>query len=168
MNMKIKKSTTTYNPHFSLLWPRDTISSIQKTHHVDAQTYKNLELSYIISEIALLPQYQTEIEKTIRDLPVDSQVISYRQEILEDLKQNPEFITCIEELIPVFDLFTQTRIHKSDKNTEIFQLTMRLSELEGYIFCVQKLHKVCENLKHSFQSLGMKTLQAYVEDITRA
>ena len=56
--MNINSASTIHNPHFSLLWPPENIPSVYKTYYIDADTFQNLELSYIISEMAVKPQYR--------------------------------------------------------------------------------------------------------------
>ncbi|MBN2444506.1 MAG: hypothetical protein JXJ04_24305 [Spirochaetales bacterium] len=164
--METTMTSTRHMPNISLLWPPESLSSPWKTYYIDEQTFDNLELSYIISDLALKPQYRAGVERIIRNVPVDPKVIIYRQEIFEDLHQSPELVAVIEELIPVFDIFLQYRKSKRDENSQIFELAARLSELEGYIFCIRKFHEAFGKITRDFKSEGIKAFKAAIEQTT--
>jgi len=79
---------------------------------------------------------------------------------------NPDLSSCIEKLLPILGLFTPKKTIKKDENTEIFELASRLSELEGYIYCVQQFQDAFSRTKQDLQSSGLRSLQKYIHNIT--
>ncbi|MBN1699918.1 MAG: hypothetical protein JW881_20585 [Spirochaetales bacterium] len=152
--------------YFSLLWP-DGRSRDSDTFTITPQTFNDLDLPRIISELAVIPQHRNEIEAVFKHICLDNHVIEYRLDILDDLLRNPSFVAVIMELLPMLDVFAGRKpvVQADKKNVELYSLTSRLSELEGYIFCVRKFHDTFTSLEHAFTSAGLAALQTYINDI---
>src|SRR5262249_41453180 len=86
-------------PALSLLWPEGTRPS-QTCTALDPQCVRDLELESTLAAFADSRPGRSSIREVFLTLCTDPAVIAYRQDILDDLWRNPEFIAHLQALLP--------------------------------------------------------------------
>jgi DNA mismatch repair protein MutS len=147
--------------NFSLLYPGETREDgMQLTE----QVIKDLELEYLIDFIIpgrLLKKLQGEcMRKVFLNPCTDAGVITYRQDITEDLLECEALREAFENLAPVIETLSYYRSGRFSQDSPFYALVFRIGELESFLICIDTLKKAFEKSKdsHGIRSVGMKQL----------
>ncbi len=130
----------------SLLWPD---ASRKDGWRVSETTRRDLELDCLLPGFALTDADRGRAANTLHFLPLEAEVIRYRQDVLADLLAWPELAQALRELLPkVQTLESYTTLPMGGPvESAIHQITWRLGELQLLVECV-------ETLEAAFQAAG--------------
>lgn len=129
---------------------------------LDPQCVQDLELEQTLLAFAPHSQGRARMREMLLSLCTDPAVIAYRQDILDDLWQHPEFVTRLETLLP--DISTLEAYHASfdRRRLPLQDVTWRLGELEQLVHCVEALHELFRHHGATIQAQGWRTLRDLV------
>ncbi len=152
-----------FSGQFSLLW-RDPAhrSDAKYARDLPKQTIDDLELEAVLEHI--FPEYleKPKMRKNFYRLCQSGDTIRYRQDILEDLKEQPEFTAAIEVLLPDLQNLSGS-IHMGQDKTPLFKAAYLCSELESFIRCIGGLSAAFERFGKKLKSEGFARLRQFVE-----
>jgi hypothetical protein len=149
---------------FSLLYP---IGS-GRTAGVDRwgeNTVEDLGIDQLAWDLSIDNKYHDAIKLILLELCNDCDIISYRQEILDDLLKYPAVSTSLQELLPVFaklKAYAETRSQK----TALQEVLSRLPELNTYVTCVRKLQQILVEADPDTRSRGLARLRLLLAEVT--
>ncbi len=150
---------------FSLLYPA-TFEGEPVNYTWGSNTVIDLDLDKIAISLSIGQQYRETIKSSLLDLCVDAQVIDYRQQILDDFLAPNGVAAGFEELLPAL-----ARLHDSltlpSKSGELsLQETLgRLTELNTYLTCVEKLQATLAAAGSGLRSQGLLNLRDWLKGI---
>lgn len=140
---------------------------------VNSQAEKDLNLAKMI--ISFCPGQMVNRDKrvlverlraNILTLLEDPAVISYRQDVLEDLINNPTLVETIKEIMPELLTLSELNSQKYDRGGgELLQVVDRLRELESFVKAVNSLNGVMKKVDN-LCSEGLKRLKEYLKEVT--
>lgn len=142
---------------FSLLWPSgkeetDTLQfSGNQEHWVQDLSFESLAKALSYSS-----RYPIRIEQLIRLLTDHEEALTYRQDILQDLLDNPSLEECLTEVLPKIDELAGLNYTKINDVTPLQQTAWRLGELELYTECVNRLKNALDSVEGTIRSQGFK------------
>ena len=129
------------------------------------QTQVDLGLDIIAHQIAGNGISTHEVLKLLTILPIELDIIQYRQAVAGDLLHNPELKISLQEIIPrIFELIYFNNSRK-ESDSLLLQAIWRLGELELYVECICKLHECLSNSFNSIRSDGLIELKSLVEEV---
>lgn len=146
---------------YSLLYPKQ--DAVYKL--LSQSTIHDLGLDNICKQLSSVESEQNLILNIMSKMYADSDVISYRCDVFEDIINNKDLR---EQLLAILDKINFLRDYGSfgrnyDNSETIWDLMHRLDEINDYIKCVDSLHEVL--LDKSINSNGLKGLRDYIEKI---
>ena len=124
---------------YSLLWPEGT-RPVQAGAALDPQCVRDLELESTLAALTDGRPRQSAIRKVFLNLCTDPVVIAYRQDVLDDLWQNPEFTSQLEALLPDLSTLELSHISVDRRRSPLQEVAWRLGELEYLVNCVTGLN----------------------------
>ncbi|MDH3602912.1 MAG: hypothetical protein OEU26_25150 [Candidatus Tectomicrobia bacterium] len=146
------------SPVFTLLWPEGAQPA--STHHVlDAQVMRDLDLDLTLSALAGNRLSKTQIRDILAHLCTDPAVIEYRQDILDDLWQNPLLTNRLEMLWPDLNALYAYQSSADRRRSALQDVTWRLGELEQLVTCVTGLHDMFIDLGDKLNASGWNVLR---------
>jgi DNA mismatch repair protein MutS len=157
------KDNTPPDFSFSLLWPggeRGTPASLSP------QTAVDLDIKKLVHFISTDNRAKNSIERIFTLLCQDSETITYRLDIIDDVLNSPALISCLWELTPVISSmrFFVSRSRTEEKNA-LIEVVWRLRELEYYVKCIQLLSRGLKDIRETIRSEGIKKLALLVDSI---
>lgn len=104
---------------------------------------------------------------------IDENTIKYRQNVIEDIINNPIILEKLENIIPSLEVlegyYYEEMKKMRNENIEIenkfFENMWRMDELEEYIKCIGNLSEISKNSDIEISSNGLKELFSYTEEI---
>src|SRR5919106_3292870 len=126
---------------YSLLWPEGTGPS-QAGTALDPQCVRDLELENTLAALTAGRPRQSAIRKVFLNLCSDPVVITYRQDVLDDLWHKPEFTSQLEALLPDLSTLELSHISIDRRRSPLQEVARRLGELEYLVKCVTGLNAV--------------------------
>ncbi|MGJ3240950.1 MAG: MutS-related protein [Anaerolineae bacterium] len=142
----------------SLLYPDTVPEPVSR----DDTLYTDLNLTRLVRSLALSPQYENYVAGILLGFTTDTEVIRYRQAILNDLLNNPALVTqlhvLLEEIITLEGYLTSPQW----KENVLRQVAWRLSELQRYVETVTQLHDILMQASDALQSAGLQTLREQI------
>jgi DNA mismatch repair protein MutS len=161
MKKEIKNDPVTLG--FSLLWPKGRQAHTAK---LDRECMTDLEIAKCINFLSIDSKHQELVSDIFSLLCQDSETISYRLDIIDDLLRFPVLLTCISTLIPIINnLRYYTDRLRRDDWTALQEVIWRLRELEHYVACVQQFGKAFKGIRKQIGSSGLQTLSRLIETI---
>ncbi len=139
----------------SLLWndPDQRARSVR----VSPSVASDLALDRIVHAIAGSSRYEREVRDILYELCPDPRTIAYRQDILEDLLHHPALSRQLRDLLPeIADLSSRNTKWKGD--SAMMAVLDRLSELESFVQCVDRLRSILESAP-SLRAQGLVLLR---------
>lgn len=120
----------------SFLWPKGCEDSY---FLLEQQTVKDLDLKSTVNMFSSRNPVRESLMNEIVKIPLDFDVISYRQSVFEDLLENPELEKVLREVQPYLDnLIRYSRVNKT-KEHPVSAMLSKIGELDAYIKCVDQL-----------------------------
>lgn len=125
----------------------------------NSNLYADLNLTRLVRSLALHPQYENYVAGILLNFTTDIEVIRYRQEILNDLLNNPDLVQQLEILLEEIIALEGYLTAPQWKENILRQVAWRLSELQRYVDTVAMLYEVLINAGDAIQSAGFKRLR---------
>ena len=144
---------------FSLLTPDEGA----KYFDISGNTANDLSVDMIAESISKNTTEKGAIKKILLAMPVEEDVISYRREIYNELRDNEELC---EQLYYIFDgmrFYTQDKPMSVGGNSTVWELLTHLRSLENYSISVMKLKEAIGDIQ--FKSRGLNRFAEYVNEI---
>ena len=123
----------------------------------------DLELSEIARAMSLQPRDMTRILGVLQQLVTDPAVIGYRQEVLEDVLQNPALAEGLEKLLVKIEAFDRYADLGRRSDDQIHQVVYRMGELSNYIACIGELHTLLGSTR--LRSRGLQAVRTLANSI---
>lgn len=144
----------------SLLWPNG--KKRQFRQNANASLIADLNLNPVIRALSRSGIDERLTRAILLDMCQDANVIRYRQAIISDLIDNEALIEKLDLVLQmILDLEAYLTIPQWQDNT-LRRLAWRLSELENYVNCLDKLHHTLQDSQFTLKSEGLTQLQARV------
>jgi DNA mismatch repair protein MutS len=145
---------------FSLVWPAGTqTSEACPRTQLDPGVVRDLGIPILVRSFNPSLEYQKEIQQILTTLCPDLEVIRYRQEILEDLINQPRLAARLEGLLPIMDaLGRYTYPFEKGANT-LHEVSWRVGELQGIFDCIQGLDEAFQEIGEELASEGLGRLR---------
>ena len=151
---------------YSLLWPEGTMP-VQAGAALDPQCVRDLELESTLAALTAGRPRQAAIRKVLLNLCTDPVVIAYRQEVLDDLWQNPEFTSQLEALLPDLSTLELSHISVDRRRSPLQEVAWRLGELEYLVNCVNGLNRLFAEVGHDIHAAGWHDLREHMAQVVR-
>lgn len=146
----------------SLLWPSDTRPMQGQKRHWPGNSIRDTGLAELLQHLQQASGASSAVlSEALLDLCTDPSVIFYRQEVLEDVLQNPNLARGLQEVIPHITTLTDYVASRERRLTPLHEVSWRLGELELYLQCVESLLGVLQN--QPLASAGLKGLKAVLQ-----
>ncbi|MGC1378356.1 MAG: hypothetical protein WA821_19140, partial [Anaerolineales bacterium] len=151
---------------FSLLHPATHAS--QPIHYTwGDHAIADLGLDEIAQALSMGPQYRATIKATLLKLSADAQVIDYRQQVLDDFLSSNGVAAGFEELLPLLARLRDSLTTPPNLGMFSLQETLgRLTELNTYVTCVEKLQSILTTAGTDLHSQGLCNLRDWLKEIT--
>lgn len=143
----------------SLLWPDDVPQNDATLASSD------LDLGVVVEAMALHRGYRPFVESVLRGLCPDPAVITYRQDVLDDLLGQPELVARLETMlgnIQSLDHFPNVR---QWRDNVLQQVIYRLGELSSYVDTLSELDDILTGTS-GLRSMALKRLREAVHKTT--
>ncbi|CAG7635766.1 hypothetical protein ACFQI7_06795 [Paenibacillus allorhizosphaerae] len=156
------------NRNVSLLWP----SEASKEKYMDEirlseRCKTDLGVDKIVQSLCIKQKYADGIERLLLQLCDDTDVISYRLDILENFIGLPDMTGDLEDMLPFIQ---KLESHNSVKHVSgeepLRKIAWQLEILSLYTECVLKLHAVLVQYKSRLSAEGLLRLLQYTEELT--
>jgi DNA mismatch repair protein MutS len=151
---------------FSLLWPEGTRPSAAGTT-LDPQCVRDLELESTLAALTDGRPRQSAIRKVFLNLCTDPVVIAYRQDVLDDLWQNPDFTSQLEALLPDLSTLELSHISVDRRRSPLQEVAWRMGELEYLVNCVTGLNTVFAGVGRHIRAAGWDNLRDHMAQVAR-
>ena len=154
------------NTDASLLWPHGR----PPTHAAQTAAWHDRSAADLgIEELARLlsidRRFIADMQSILMQLCADPDVINYRQRVLEDLAQAPEFAQDMEALMPVLVEVSYYADSRAAYPSALHQALRRLSELEMYVECVKQLNEVLQRHGGALKAEAWQRLRDQVAQV---
>jgi DNA mismatch repair protein MutS len=156
----VQDKELTQPEEFSLVWPAGTqTSEACPRTQLDPGVVRDLGIPILVRSFNPSLEYQKEIQQILTTLCPDLEVIRYRQEILEDLINQPRLAARLEGLLPIMDaLGRYTYPFEKGANT-LHEVSWRVGELQGIFDCIQGLDEAFQEIGEELASEGLGRLR---------
>ncbi len=152
-------------PTLSLLWPDG--ASRSQTWKLQPPCARDLEFEHVLSALAQYASSRTAIREVADQLCTDPAVLTYRQDVLEDLWQHPALADRLEILLPDISALDAYRSSVDRQRSTLQDVTWRLGELEQLVTCVSGLSEVFDQVGGQLQAQGWLMLRDRVSHIAQ-
>src|SRR5215216_413376 len=136
---RMKREETTFEKGrttFSLLYPSASNGGGAFLELSPAAAH-DLGLDELVAAFTMEREHQKEIRTLFSRLPRDSDVITYRQAVLEDLLANPPLRERFASLLPLIDSL-YTSYHPMEREmTWLHEVVWRAGELQTMVDCLE-------------------------------
>ena len=152
--------------YFSLLYPPGiNLDNPSIFFELGPAAQHDLGVDQIAAAFTADQEQQREIRKLLSQLLFDPDVISYRQEVVEDLIRNPELVERLASLFPVIDSLVRFSFHKVKGMNSLHEVTWRIGELRNIVDCIEELGKIFSEIEGRLDSQGFRTLKEEIGNI---
>jgi hypothetical protein len=152
--------------NFSLLHPPGVpLEGEESVLGLSLTTAHDLGLDEIVAALAHDRGHQREIRELLSRLPRDPQVITYRQEVLEDMLASPALAQTFASMLPVLDSLFHGAHHAEREMTWLHEVVWRAGELQNIIDCFERLGTALASAEESIRSEGLRLLQAEIRQV---
>ncbi len=123
---------------------------------------EDLEIDRLAWALSIQNEYQDAIKCVLMELCGDAEILTYRQEILEDFLDNPAIVAGLEKLLASL---TKLRDYADARyeRTPLRETVARLSELNLYATCLRTLQGLLTESQPTTHSRGLSVLHQWVE-----
>jgi DNA mismatch repair ATPase MutS len=147
-------------PGVSLLYPSDAVDR-SAFQHWSKNALADLAVDKLVKALRHGPTYEHSVREILLTLCSDPEIITYRQETLEDFLNNPDFVGKLASLLPLMErLHTYAGNRGMAQEDSIQQLLGRLNELNTYLSVVQKMRAAFQSSATAIRSRALKELDA--------
>lgn len=152
--------------HFNLLYPPGVFLDDQSAFFVIGPAAQHdLGIDKIAAAFTSDSEQQKEIQILLSQLLIDPDVITYRQEVIDDLIRNPDLGERFASLFPVIDSLVRYSFRKIKGINSLHEVTWRLGELSNIVNCIEGLGEIFSSVKGNVTSLGLRTLQEEISSL---
>ncbi len=123
---------------------------------------KDLMLEQLAEQ--LTPHNQYKMVNLLSELCDDTEIINYRLDILDDLRQSPELSGTLKKVVDIMLTNDKTNIYKLSTPDSFTVLDSAVQAFEAYIKCTEMLHRLYLDKKEAIRSDGIKKLFQFFED----
>lgn len=147
-----------------LLFPADTRQ--KKYNQLTKSAASDLQIEYLAMTLS---PYNTEYaEGILSQLVTDPDVISYRQDILDDFLNVPELEGILYKSLHTIYSNSKSVYAKAGSTQSFFELTENTALIESFISCMEECHTFYEKCFSRLVSAGMKAVVQAIEDKYRS
>jgi len=149
----------------NLLYPPSGRQS-QTVRELGSDSVRDLGLGEIARQITREGIRYQQVLEIISSLPIDLEVIRYRQDVFEDIYRSSALFGGLEQIIPKINeiiLFSDTR---KDSRNPLQEAVWRLSELELYVECIDELFGAIRSSEEEIKSEGIRQLGKSLEAVS--
>jgi DNA mismatch repair ATPase MutS len=152
-------------PKLSLLWP----GGAARTHTWQLQTScaRDLKLEDILSALAQHALSRTAFREAANDLCTDPAVLTYRQDVLEDLWHHQALADHLEALLPDISALDAYWSSVDHQQSTLQDVTWRLGELEQLVACISGLSEIFGQMGEQLRAQGWCLLRDRVAQIAQ-
>ncbi len=145
--------------HFSLLSPYDCSGYFQ----LNSNTANDLSIDFLAAHLSRNREDTPKIRNILMKMPVDPEIITYRQAIYSDLKCFPEVCEQLQEIFDAMQFYMQDDSRNIYEKSSIWELVTHLRSLQNYVSSISQLQELLQG--RAFHSDGMRTLTRCIENI---
>jgi DNA mismatch repair ATPase MutS len=158
-----QKEDASQSKEFSLLWPGGTMTAMECARtRLDPGSAKDLGLPFLSRAFTSKAEYQREILELLSTLCQDLEVIRYRQEVLQDLLDNPRLVEKLEALLPIMDALGRYSYPLEKGANTLHEVSWRMGELQSIIDCILGLDAVFQEIGDGLGSQGLSRLREVI------
>lgn len=132
--------------------------------NINPTTANDLGIVFLSENISDSPPEQEVIRKILMKMPVDQQIISYRNDIYRELRDDEKLHKELYNVCDSLRFYFNDRPVRIGESSTIWELMQRFRSLEHYLRSVIKLRDLIEG--RSFVSEGMKRFAEYVHSLS--
>jgi hypothetical protein len=130
-----------------------------------APSEADLGLAPIIRALDIDGRHGRFAASVLAELCDDPDVISYRQNLLDDLLRLPDLVANIAGVLPQLgELASIGRSSHWGEKIPLLQVATRLAELDGYVICVEQLGAALDAAGAGLRAAGLLNLRAFLAD----
>lgn len=145
--------------NFSLLAPEGSNGYFS----INEGTANDLSINFLVENLTVGDEEQRIIRRLLLDMPIDKEIIQYRQAVYKDLKLVPEMCKQLLEVFDEMKFYTGDRGRTVDGKSSVWELVHRLKELENYSSSIIRMKELTTG--NTFRSEGMKRFVGYIDEI---
>ena len=150
----------------SLLWPRGEDPHAEPSRERWGEfTQADLGILALAESISPDTQHAGSILSFLLALTTDAEVIRYRQEVLEDCLRLPDVLNSLSALQPALAEIGRLGGPLPAEQTPLHKALYRMTELELYTDCVQKLWSLLSARREQLQSAGLLRLLDFLSAV---
>jgi len=151
---------------FSLLWPEGGDPSPDSDRPCwGERTQADLGIESLAGYLSPDPRYTPSILSFLLPLTTDTDIIRYRQEVLEDFLHIPEVAAVFESLqAPLLEI-ERLGGPPPGGQTSLQKILYRMGELELYVDCIEKLWAALSANRGKLKSAGLLQLLEYLSGV---
>ncbi len=145
--------------NFSLLSPENT----EKNFVLNDAAVNDLSVDFLADKLTESNDEKRRLIKILRNVPTDQKIISYRQEIYNDLKNYPDVAEKLSEIFDKMQYYVQNDRSLDINQSTVWELVHHLRSLQNYVDSVSEIKTLLKD--REFGSVGLKQLSLYIEKI---
>ena len=144
---------------FSLLHPPG------KDHYftLEANTIDALSLDFIVEHLTRNLDEQMALREILIQMPIDPEIIKYRQNIYRDLRDFPEMCKKFSAICKEMEFYGITPFVSYEQNSTIWDFISRLNDLANYCSSIIQIKECLD--AYPLKSQGLLQLKDYVDSI---
>jgi DNA mismatch repair ATPase MutS len=146
---------------FSLLWPAGSQEEGTRPH-LEASCVRDLELDHTLAALTESGRERGKIREVLYRLCTDPVVITYRQNMLDDLWRHPALRHRLEDLLPDMSALEAYQSLVDRTRSLLQDVTWRLGELEQFVSCVTKWSDAFAEMGDTLRAEGWCTLRDWI------
>lgn len=135
---------------------------MQASTPLDPQCVHDLGLAKTLATLGANTPGRLPRREGALDLCTDPAVITYRQDVLDDLWRNPDFTRQLQGLLPDIQALDPSHTFVDRRQSSLQEVTWRLTELERFVTCIQGLHAIFTQMGDRLKAAGWQTLRTLV------
>jgi hypothetical protein len=144
----------------SLLHP---LAAVARPSARPAPSEADLGLAPIIRALDFDGRHGRFVGSVLAELCDDPAVISYRQDVLDDLLRLPDLVANIIGMLPQLgELANISRPSNWGENIPLLHVATRLAELDGYVTCIERLGSALDAAGADLRAVGLLNLRAFL------
>lgn len=152
---------------FSLLWPDEFRNWENRWPGViNPHFIADLNLEEIAEALTYDRIHRMTVEKLLKMLTEQPEVINYRLDIVTDLLANPDLAVAFESILPILDQLEESatvKVQDYVSESPFLQTVYRLGELEIYVDCINRLQTCFQSA--GLNSKGLLTMKSVIHEV---
>lgn len=153
---------------FSLLYPPGVFVYPKNLFFELAPAARHdLGVDQIVAAFTADQEHQKEIQKIFSLLIRDPDVITYRQDVIDDLIRNPTLVDRLASLLPVIDSLVRYSYRAKEEMNSLHEVIWRMGELQNILNCIQGLGEIFLSMEGKINSQGLRILQEEVHKVQK-